>query len=121
MLDALDRSKTAVAILHNFVGFFRRGARCAKPSAHTMFVWDDPLRQHVPQPSAPTPPDGGGPGRTPVDNVQMESRLLLETNIYWIHNTDSATNREYTSRRSSTPPAHASLKLSRACSTSGES
>src|SRR3546814_7198648 len=36
MLDALDRSKTAVAILHNFVGFFRRGARCAKPSAHTM-------------------------------------------------------------------------------------
>src|SRR3546814_3399804 len=55
MLDALDRSKTAVAILHNFVGFFRRGARCAKPSAHTMFVWDDPLSHPPRPPSEPIP------------------------------------------------------------------
>src|SRR3546814_13156551 len=55
MLDALDRSKTAVAILHNFVGFFRRGARCEKPSAHTLFVCDAPLRHPTRPPSQPTP------------------------------------------------------------------
>src|SRR3546814_18843576 len=55
MLDSLDRSKTAVAILHKFVGFFRRGARCAKPRAHTLFVWDDPLSHTTRQPSEQVP------------------------------------------------------------------
>src|SRR3546814_16153645 len=49
MLDALERSKTAVPILHPFIGFLRRRARCATSSAHTVFVSDDSLI-HTPTP-----------------------------------------------------------------------